>query len=105
MATIKRFEDLEIWQIARQLNKEIIELARTTDLKRDFGLKDQIMRTSESVMNNIAEGFGRFSRVEFLRYLRISLGSLNELRTQLIIAKKRNYLNESKYNDLIYAII
>ena len=53
MATIRRFEDLEIWLIARQLNKEVIELARNSELKRDFGLKDQISRSSESVMNNI----------------------------------------------------
>ena len=101
MATIRRFEDLEIWQIARQLNKEIIELSKTTELKRDFGLKDQIMRSSESVMNNIAEGFGRASRLEFIQFLSISRGSANELKSQLIQGHDKNYINEISFNNLI----
>jgi len=101
MGTIRRFEDLEIWQIARQLNKEIIELTKTTELKRDFGLKDQIMRSSESVMNNIAEGFGRASRLEFIQFLSISRGSVNELKSQLIQSFDKNYCNENKFNNLI----
>ena len=101
MATIRRFEDLEIWQIARQLNKEIIELTKTTELKRDFGLKDQIMRSSESIMNNIAEGFGRASRLEFIQFLSISRGSANELKSQLIQALDKKYIHEINFNNLI----
>jgi 2-aminomuconate deaminase len=101
MATIRRFEDLEIWQIARQLNKEIIELTKTTELKRDFGLKDQIMRSSESIMNNIAEGFGRASRLEFIQFLSISRGSANELKSQLIQGLDKKYINEISFNILI----
>ena len=101
MATIRRFEDLEIWKIARQLNKEIIELTKTTELKKDFGLKDQIMRSSESVMNNIAEGFGRAGRLEFIQFLSISRGSANELKSQLIQSFDKKYCNENKFNDLI----
>ena len=101
MATIRKFEDLEIWQIARQLNKEIIELTKTTELKRDFGLRDQIMRSSESVMNNIAEGFGRASRLEFIQFLSISRGSANELKSQLTQIFDKKYFNEIKFNDLV----
>ncbi len=101
MATIRRFEDLEIWQIARQLNKEIIELTKSTELRRDFGLKDQIMRSSESVMNNIAEGFGRASRLEFIQFLSISRGSANELKSQLIQGLDKKYINEISFNNLI----
>jgi 2-aminomuconate deaminase len=101
MATIRRFEDLEIWQIARQLNKEIVELTKTTELMRDFGLKDQIMRSSESVMNNIAEGFGRASRLEFIQFLSISRGSANELKSQLTQGLDKKYINEIKFNILI----
>lgn len=101
MATIRRFEELEIWQIARRLNKEIIELTKTTELKRDFGLKDQIMRSSESVMNNIAEGFGRASRLEFIQFLSISRGSANELKSQLTQSFDKNYLDEITFNTLI----
>ena len=101
MATIRRFEDLEIWQIARRLNKEIIELTKTTELKRDFGLKDQIMRSSESIMNNIAEGFGRAGRLEFIQFLSISRGSANELKSQLTQGLDKKYINEIKFNNLI----
>jgi 2-aminomuconate deaminase len=101
MATVRCFEELEIWQIARQLNKEIIELIKSTELKRDYGLKDQIMRPSESVMNNIAEGFGRASRLEFIQFLSISRGSVNELKSQLIQSFDKKYINELKFNQLI----
>jgi len=101
MGTIRRFEDLEIWQIARQLNKEIIELTKTSELKRDFGLKDQIMRSSESVMNNIAEGFGRASRLEFIQFLSISRVSANELKSQLTQSFDKKYINEIKFSSLL----
>jgi 2-aminomuconate deaminase len=101
MATIRRFEDLEIWQIARRLNKEIIELTKTTELKRDFGLKDQIMRSSESIMNNIAEGFGRAGRLEFIHFLSITRGSANELKSQLTQGLDKKYITEIKFNNLI----
>ncbi len=102
MATIRRFEDLEIWMIARQINKEIIFITKTTDLKRDFGLKDQILRSSGSVMDNIAEGFGRSSRFEFIHFLSISKGSLNEVKSQFIQCFDKNYIIEEKCNQLIF---
>ena len=102
MATIRRFEDLEIWLISRQLNKEIIELVRNSELKRDFGLRDQIMRSSESVMNNITEGFGRASRLEFIQFLSISRGSVNEVKSQLVQCLDKKYIIEEKHNQLIF---
>jgi len=65
MATIKNFEDLEIWNAARDLVKEIIIISKTTDLKLDFKLRDQIKGASGSVMDNIAEGFERDGNLEF----------------------------------------
>ena len=59
MATIKRFEDLEIWQEARRLSRKIIEISENTDLKTDFRFKEQIKSAAGSVMDNIAEGFER----------------------------------------------
>jgi four helix bundle protein len=59
MATIQKFEDLEIWQLARELAKEIFVLTQTGKLSRDFSLKDQMNRSAGSIMDNIAEGFGR----------------------------------------------
>ena len=69
MATIKRFEDLEIWQEARKLSKEIIKISKDSDLKSDFRLKDQIKASSGSVMDNIAEGFDRGGNKEFIQFL------------------------------------
>ena len=71
MATIKRFEDLDIWQEARKLSKEIIEIANTTDLKTDFKFKEQIKSSAGSVMDNIAEGFERNGNLEFRQFLSI----------------------------------
>ena len=65
MATIEKFEDLEIWKEARLLSKEIILLSKNTELKTDFKLKDQIKGSSGSVMDNIAEGFERDGNLEF----------------------------------------
>jgi four helix bundle protein len=65
MATIKRFEDLEIWQMARQLCKEIFELTLRDNFIKDYSLKDQIRGSSGSIMDNIAEGFERGGYKEF----------------------------------------
>ena len=69
MGTIKRFEDLEIWQQGRKLSHEIIQISRSSDLKTDFRLKEQIKASSGSVMDNIAEGFDRSSNKDFRRFL------------------------------------
>ena len=94
MATIKRFEDLEIWQESRRLSKEIILLSKTTDLKTDFKLKGQIKSSSGSVMDNIAEGFERNGNLEFRQFLSIAKGSAGETRSQLYRVLDFNYINE-----------
>ncbi|MNJ99281.1 hypothetical protein D3C87_170560 [compost metagenome] len=83
MATINRFEDLEIWQEARRLSKEIHTVSFETDLKNDFRLKSQIKASSGSVMDNIAEGFERDGNTEFRQFLSIAKGSAGETRSQL----------------------
>ena len=71
MPTIQKIEELEIWQLARSFSKEIFELTHTGKLSKDFSLKDQMNRSSGSIMDNIAEGFGRGSRLEFIQFLTI----------------------------------
>jgi four helix bundle protein len=99
--TIRRFEDLEIWQNARELCKKIRKTAETTPLGKDFSLKDQILRSSGSVMDNIAEGFERDGKKEFINFLYISKGSLGETRSQVHRSFDANHFNEDNYNDLL----
>lgn len=100
MAKINSYKDLQIWKLGIEFADAVYTITDKFPQSEMYSLSNQMRRAAVSIPSNIAEGFGRFSRPEFLRYLRISLGSLNELRTQLIIAKKRNYLNESTYTEM-----
>lgn len=84
MATIRKFEDLEIWQEARRLSNEIKEIALNSDLKSDYKLRDQIKGSSGSIMDNIAEGFERDGNIEFRQFLSIAKGSAGKTRSQFI---------------------
>ncbi|WP_330444033.1 four helix bundle protein [Flavobacterium sp. C4GT6] len=100
MATIKRFEDLEIWQEARRLAKEIHIISVETELKNDFRLKSQIKSSSGSVMDNIAEGFERDGNMEFRQFLSISKGSAGETRSQLYRLFDSGYITAEKLEIL-----
>ena len=101
MATIKRFEDLEIWQEARTLSKEIISISKHTELNRDFRFKSQIKDSSGSIMDNIAEGFERNGNAEFRQFLSIAKGSAGETRSQLYRVFDNEYINEEQLNSLV----
>ena len=79
MSKVTRFEDLRCWMAARELVKMVYSISETGKLSKDFGTKDQLKRAALSVMNNIAEGFGRYSKKEFIRYLEISQSSAVEV--------------------------
>ena len=100
MATIQKFEDLEVWQLARILSKDIFVLSRTTNLAKDFSLKDQMNRSSGSIMDNIAEGYGRGSRLEFIQFLSISTGSADELKSQLYRCLDKEYISKESFENL-----
>jgi four helix bundle protein len=100
MATITRFEDLEIWQEARRLAKLIHLVAVETDLKNDFRFREQIKASSGSVMDNIAEGFERNGNLEFRQFLSIAKGSAGETRSQLYRALDCNYINQERFDVL-----
>ena len=94
MATIKQFEELEVWKLAREQAKEIYQLTQSGSFAKDFDLKNQINASAGSAMDNIAEGFERFSNKEFSHFLVISKGSNGEVRSQLYRALDRNHITE-----------
>ena len=99
MATIKQFEDLICWQRARELVRFIYDISKYRDFERDRGLQDQIRRAAVSVMSNIAEGFDRGTRREFLNYLFIAKGSCGEVKCQLYAAYDVGYIDISKFRN------
>ena len=96
MATVSRFEELEIWKMAREQAKVIFDMTRTAPFSVDFELRKQINGAAGSVMDNIAEGFERFSNKEFAQFLIIAKGSNGEVRSQLYRACDRSYISKDE---------
>jgi len=93
----KDFWEIDAWKEARNLTNKIYKI----NFLRDFGIQDQIRRSSISIMANIAEGFGRQSKNEFLRFLDIARGSCSETQSHLFICKDLGYLENDLFNELI----
>ena len=100
MGTVEKFEDLEIWKLSRGLVKHVYELSRKKDFSKDYGLKDQIRRSSVSVMNNISEGFESRTTRRFIDYLGRSKGSCGETRSILFVALDCNYITQSEFTNV-----
>lgn len=100
MPTIRRFEELKVWQEARCLTQDIYRLSKTPPFSKDFALRDQIRKACTSVMSNIAEGFEREGKPEFLQFLSIAKGSLEEVRSQLYIALDQEYISQDEFSRL-----
>lgn len=90
------FKNLNIWKLSLELADEIYSLTENFPKNEEFGLKSQVRRCAVSVASNIAEGSSRSSNKDFNRFLEISLGSLFELQTQIIISYNRNFLAQSQ---------
>lgn len=95
--TIKRFEDLEAWKIARELTRNVYALTRNEPFSKDFGLRDQICRSTVSIMSNVAEGFERDGDKEFANFLSIAKGSAGETRSLLYVALDQSYISEAEF--------
>lgn len=98
---IEAFTDLEIWSLARSQAIKIFELINREKFSRDWELRNQINRSGGSVMDNIAEGFDRSGKNEFIHFLLIAKGSNAEVQSQLYRAFDRKYLDEKELNDMI----
>ncbi len=100
MATIKRFEDIEAWKLAREMCGKLGALVDEGAFKKSFRLISQVESSSGSVMDNIAEGFERGTKGEFIQFLGYSKGSCGEFRSQLYRALDRKYLTKPQFDEL-----
>ncbi|MBP8242399.1 MAG: four helix bundle protein, partial [Thermoflexales bacterium] len=100
MATIERFEDLEVWKTAREVTRMVYSLSNTGGFSRDFGLRDQMRRAAVSNLSNIAEGFESRTQPMFVEYLGRAKASAGELRAQAYVALDVGYLTQSEFDIL-----
>lgn len=100
MAKVETFEDLKCWQKAKELVNMIFNLSSDGKLGKDFDTKSQLRKTSLSVMNNIAEGFSRYYKKEFIRFLDISQISAAEVKSMSYILQDLNYLDQIQIREL-----
>jgi four helix bundle protein len=100
MGKVERFEDLNCWKEARELVKEVYIICEKGKLSQDFDTKSQIKRAALSIMNNIAEGFGKYSTKEFIRYLDTAHNSASEVKSIVYVLIDLNYLEETKAKDI-----
>ncbi len=100
MAAVRDFEELAIFQKARELSKKIYPVTNKNGFKSDYRFVQQIRAAAGSIMDNIAEGFERGGNKEFLNFLYIAKGSCGEVRSQLIRANDVGYLKEEEYKEL-----
>ena len=98
---VTRFEDLEIWQLARELYKLVFKITSEEPFCRDFRFRDQMRDSSGSVSDNIAEGFERGGNKEFIQFLSVAKGSCGETRNQSYRAFDSNYISQDVLNELL----
>ena len=98
---IRRYEDLVTWQLARELERRVVEFTATGAVANDFDYCRQIRGSSSSAARNLAEGFGRYLPGDFARFARIALGSLNETRDHLASGREKGYLSDQLQVELV----
>ncbi len=102
--TIKRFEDLKVWQQGRELIRELYALTRNDIFRKDHSLREQIRRAAISINLNIAEGFARGTDKEFCRYLVQAHGSVAEVQSALYIALDQQYITQAAFDGLYISL-
>lgn len=101
---LKTHKDLDVWNKAMDFTEQLYILTKTFPKEEQFGITSQIRRSAVSIASNIAEGAARNSHKEFIQFLYISLGSLSETETQLLLAKRLNFFNDESYFAQLDAI-
>ncbi len=97
---LKKFEDLDVYQIAFQLAKEIYQATKAFPSEEKFGLTNQVRRCAVSIISNIAEGSMRLNPAEFRQFVGIARGSVGELRCQLKLATELGFLKTEKLESM-----
>ena len=100
MARVNRFEDLDCWQAARELVKTVYLRSMKGPLSKDFDTRSQIRRAALGGMNNIAEGFARFTDKDFLKFLNYSQSSTSEVKSMLYVLEDLEYLEPEQIKEL-----
>lgn len=100
MAKFECFEDIEAWQLGRELVKAVYSVSKSGEFAKDYALKDQMRRAAVSICSNIAEGFEREGDKEFGQFLSQSKGSCGEVRSQLYHALDEGYLSDTEFSKL-----
>lgn len=100
MTSIKSFHDLEVWKLSHQLVLEVYKISKMFPKEENFRITSQLIRASYSVPSNIAEGMGRYTRKEFINFLTIARGSVEESKYLILLVKDLGYISEVIYSEL-----
>ena len=96
---IQRFEEIQAWQLARELTRKVYQLTKRPEFSKDYGLKNQIRDAAGSSMHNIAEGFDSESNAEFIRFLRYAKRSCTEVQIELYVALDEGYISPAEFKE------
>ena len=102
--TRSTFEDLEVWQLSRELRQRLVGLAKQLPVNERYRLADQVVRASRSITANLAEGYGRYHYQENIQYCRQARGSLYELLDHLTVALDENYVTDDEFREIKLSI-
>jgi len=96
---IERFEDIEAWQLARELTRKVYRRTKKPGFAKDYGLIKQIQNAAGSSMHNIAEGFDSETNAEFIRFLRYAKRSCSEVQSELYVAVDEAYISSDEFKE------
>ncbi len=105
MESIHHFEDLEVWKLARKINRKVYDYTSRDPLWHDFALVDQLRRSAGSIMDNISRGYERDGNKQFIDYLFLSKAACGECRSQIHRALDQNYLTQKEFDELYELLI